>query len=435
MAFKFNPFTGTLDQTGSSSGGTGDVVGPGSATDNAIVRFDSTTGKLVQNSGATIDDSGNLTATNLTNTNSGDITLGSIGSSPDAKAATLSSQVLTLQPADATHPGVVSVGTQVLGGAKQILGATDAVHLKITGNATQTNDIFKVEKSDATLLLGVDHTNSRVKVRGLEFLITSMPIRIDSSSAPFVVTNGSASELWRMQSNGTHQSWGWYTYDSIGVKDTRIGHTSAANFMFSTSNFGTLATHWGTTAHSAGYFGIVNNLATNIIFVVKGISSQSANMTEWRNSSDTILASVNSVGEFASPNVVDKYADLTLNHAQILALKTTPVQIVAAPGAGFALVVKGMYATATFVTTAYTSTGSLSIVHGADVNTLSTVGTGVIEASASTAKSGAAGSNPIVKENSALRVYCGTTDPTETGTADTVLKVRVFYRIQPFPLP
>ena len=33
-----------------SGGGTGDVVGPASATDNAFVRFDGTTGKLVQNS-------------------------------------------------------------------------------------------------------------------------------------------------------------------------------------------------------------------------------------------------------------------------------------------------------------------------------------------------------------------------------------------------
>ncbi len=44
------------------TGGTGDVVGPASATDNAIVRFDGTTGKLVQNSAVTIADaSGNIT--------------------------------------------------------------------------------------------------------------------------------------------------------------------------------------------------------------------------------------------------------------------------------------------------------------------------------------------------------------------------------------
>lgn len=40
----------------------GDVVGPASATDNAIVRFDGTTGKLVQGSGVTISDtSDNIT--------------------------------------------------------------------------------------------------------------------------------------------------------------------------------------------------------------------------------------------------------------------------------------------------------------------------------------------------------------------------------------
>lgn len=51
-----NPSWGTVT-------GAGDVVGPSSSTDNAIVRFDSTTGKLVQNSGITIDDSDNLAGT------------------------------------------------------------------------------------------------------------------------------------------------------------------------------------------------------------------------------------------------------------------------------------------------------------------------------------------------------------------------------------
>lgn len=37
------------------------VTGPASATDNALARFDGTTGKLVQNSGVTVDDNGNMT--------------------------------------------------------------------------------------------------------------------------------------------------------------------------------------------------------------------------------------------------------------------------------------------------------------------------------------------------------------------------------------
>jgi len=45
----------------STASGTGDVVGPASSTDNAVARFDSTTGKIIQNSGVVINDSGEVT--------------------------------------------------------------------------------------------------------------------------------------------------------------------------------------------------------------------------------------------------------------------------------------------------------------------------------------------------------------------------------------
>ena len=53
----------------------GDVVGPGSSTDEALVRFDGTTGKLIQNSNATLTDAGALTLT-LGFTVGGDIDVG-----------------------------------------------------------------------------------------------------------------------------------------------------------------------------------------------------------------------------------------------------------------------------------------------------------------------------------------------------------------------
>jgi parallel beta-helix repeat protein len=48
-----------------SGGGSGDVVGPASATDNAIARYDGTTGKLIQNSSASIADDGTVSATSF----------------------------------------------------------------------------------------------------------------------------------------------------------------------------------------------------------------------------------------------------------------------------------------------------------------------------------------------------------------------------------
>lgn len=51
--------------------GSGDVTGPASSTDNALVRFDGTTGKIIQNSTGTLDDSGILSVTSeiITGTN------------------------------------------------------------------------------------------------------------------------------------------------------------------------------------------------------------------------------------------------------------------------------------------------------------------------------------------------------------------------------
>ena len=63
----------------SSTGASGDVVGPASSTDNALARFDLATGKLIQNSVGLLSDAGILTG--LTGvTSSGPITLSSLTS-------------------------------------------------------------------------------------------------------------------------------------------------------------------------------------------------------------------------------------------------------------------------------------------------------------------------------------------------------------------
>jgi len=54
--------SGVVTLLASASGSSGDVVGPASSTDEGIVRFDGTTGKLVQNSSVTIDDSNNISS-------------------------------------------------------------------------------------------------------------------------------------------------------------------------------------------------------------------------------------------------------------------------------------------------------------------------------------------------------------------------------------
>ena len=55
-----NNGSGTLSWTTNTNG---DVVGPASSTDNALARFDGTTGKLIQNSNAVLSDTGDLSLT------------------------------------------------------------------------------------------------------------------------------------------------------------------------------------------------------------------------------------------------------------------------------------------------------------------------------------------------------------------------------------
>jgi hypothetical protein len=57
-------YNGTVWQKVDNSDAGGDVVGPASATDNALARFDTTTGKLIQNSTVIIDDNGNASGVN-----------------------------------------------------------------------------------------------------------------------------------------------------------------------------------------------------------------------------------------------------------------------------------------------------------------------------------------------------------------------------------
>ena len=53
--------SGVVQTIASKAGALGDVVGPASATDNALARFDATTGKLIQNSVGILSDAGALT--------------------------------------------------------------------------------------------------------------------------------------------------------------------------------------------------------------------------------------------------------------------------------------------------------------------------------------------------------------------------------------
>jgi hypothetical protein len=200
--------------------GASNITGPGSSTDNALVRWDGVTGTAIKNSTVVLDGSGNITgvaqltattlkastvrlddtasafdlliqstssgvltadrtltidvtdanrtidlagnltvssAATISGTNSGDVTLGAVGSSPNGNGASLSGQVLTLQPADGSNPGVLTAGTQTIGGAKTFSG-----NVIISGNLTVNGTTTTIN----TTTLNVTDTNITVNNGG-----------------------------------------------------------------------------------------------------------------------------------------------------------------------------------------------------------------------------------------------------------------------------
>ncbi len=127
----------------------GDVVGPGSATDSAIARFDLTTGKIIQNSSATIDDVGDmvlmgtLTAGSgsevLTNAN-GTIKQGAINSAIAGTGITYTSGVLSV---------VASLGGDVVGPGSSTDNAIARFNLA-TGKLLQNSAVLVDDSGNMT---------------------------------------------------------------------------------------------------------------------------------------------------------------------------------------------------------------------------------------------------------------------------------------------
>lgn len=90
-----------------------DILAPAAGAASRTFSLPATSGTLALTSQITGTNSG---------TNTGDITLGTVGATPAAEGASLVGQVLTLQPASATHPGVVTTGAQVFAGDKTMSG-------------------------------------------------------------------------------------------------------------------------------------------------------------------------------------------------------------------------------------------------------------------------------------------------------------------------
>ena len=160
--------------------GTGDVNGPASSTDNAVARFDGTTGKLIQNSAVTINDAGAIAGvTDLSL--SGSVTLS--GGTANGVAYLNGSKVLTTGSAltfDGTNLGVGASPT-FYGGQVATAGS-----IAITGGS-----LLKLWNTGGTGVGGISSPGTDTLAFGLgsgfteQMRLTSTGLGIGTSSPAF----------------------------------------------------------------------------------------------------------------------------------------------------------------------------------------------------------------------------------------------------------
>ena len=112
--------SGVVQVIATKAGASGDVVGPASATDNAVARFDLTTGKIIQNSVVTIaDTTGNMAGVGTLS--SGAITSSALTSGRVPYAGTAG---LIQDAAALTFDGTILSSTRFAGALNGTVGAT-----------------------------------------------------------------------------------------------------------------------------------------------------------------------------------------------------------------------------------------------------------------------------------------------------------------------
>jgi hypothetical protein len=257
----------TITNTSPSLGG--DVVGPASATDNAVARYNLTTGKLIQNSGVIIDDSNNVTSVNtLTATNiivNDDTTLG--GSNADSLA--VNARITTdLEPAT---NNAKDIGTNGRNWRDGFFGRNlGTVNLSVTG----TTSFDGSQGTSGQVLTSAGTGNTPTWTTPTTGTVTSV-----TGTAPIASTGGATPAISISQAttstDGYLSSTDWNTFNGKGSGTvTSVGGTGTVNGITLTGT----VTSTGNLTLGGTLGGIGNSQLTNSAVTI-GITSVSLGAT------------------------------------------------------------------------------------------------------------------------------------------------------------
>jgi hypothetical protein len=237
-----------------ATGGTGDVVGPASSTDNALVRFDSTTGKLVQNSVGILSDTGAISG--LTDISaSGAVTLS--GGTANGVTYLNGSKVLTSGSAltfDGTNLGVgvtpsawaSSKAIEIAGGSLISFG-TGGLELWHNSFYNGSNSVYKNNGFASTYIQtsGQHRWSTAASGTAGNTISFTQAMTLNADVSLYIGTTGGVA-------NGGFRF--FKDYDAAGSSAFEVGHISGASsgnfyarFIYDGTGIGSI-TQSGTTA-------------------------------------------------------------------------------------------------------------------------------------------------------------------------------------------
>lgn len=168
------------------------------------------------------------------------LTLGAVGAVPSANGASVSGQVLTLQPADATHPGLMTTVNQSFSGIKNFNGNIFAANLSGTNSGDQTITLTGVVTGSGSSSFATSFAASPSFTGSSTFTNDST----DYSALPIYTANTVAT-LGTLSGIGLKSQFNSGGFTGVGITAQKIGSTTdrTSDFVLyasSSDNFSTV---------------------------------------------------------------------------------------------------------------------------------------------------------------------------------------------------
>lgn len=191
------------------------------------------------NAGGNIVATGTMSASNLSGSNSGDVTVGTFSATPSAQGISIVGQSLTLHAASNTIPGAVSIGTQSFGGNKTFnndltivgnftfSGKTLANTVPTDGQVVRYDSVADAWQKDGSN--GYDANSATESVAGAGTITKlstgrkSQMLRVQGSGGPVVLANAPLGSTIGLSMGST-----FLLIGASDVNTVRINHADVA---------------------------------------------------------------------------------------------------------------------------------------------------------------------------------------------------------------